>query len=80
MYIGGVLLAPGMVLGLQPDDYLDGTERIELLVQRILSTDGDKWIVLAGLQRPDAHYGWRPRRVKVRVRALKRSMSAIFTP
>ncbi len=78
MQIGGVLLAPGMVLGLRPQDYLDGTEPIELLVQQILSTNS-QWIVLAGLQRPDAHYGWRPRRVKVKVSALKRSMSAVLS-
>lgn len=77
MVLGGVLLAAGVELDIANGDYKYGTGRVNFLVKEILEIReeyGERWIVLQGHQRPGRHAGWMPRKIQVKVNALKASM------
>ena len=76
MHIGGVLLGAGMVLSLLPGDYFNGNDRLRFMIGRVVGVDG-VWVILDGYQRPTPACGWRSRRVRVRIEALKRSLSLV---
>jgi hypothetical protein len=73
MLIGGVLLAAGMELQLQPGDY-DGDREIHVIVQRVIGRGGD-WVSLVVLELASATSPWRVCRLKVKVTALSRSLT-----
>jgi hypothetical protein len=79
MVLGGVMLGAGMELRLKPADYLGGATTIHFTIDVIEETyreHGTDWVILYGQQLPSAAAeGWHPRRVQVRVAALKRSLS-----
>ncbi len=80
MELGGVLLGAGMILDIAKEDYLDGDQRIEFMIEQIIETRRERqcnWVVLEGMQRPNAITGWRSRRIQVRVSALKRSLVVV---
>ncbi len=81
MQIGGVLLAPGTVLVVAPDDYLDDDDvPVMITVERILCTyaaNGREWVAVEGMQRPESGFCWRPRQLTINVKALKRCMTVI---
>lgn len=78
MHIGGVMIGAGMLLQLEPGDYLRGTRPVSYLIQQVLAVRFEQqshWVLLDGLERPPGP--WRPRRLQVRVVALKRSLGFV---
>lgn len=78
MHVGGVLLAAGTEMDIAEGDYRYGQGRVRFLVTTILEVRedwGDTWIVMQGNQCPHHARHWTPRRLQVRVSALKRSMT-----
>lgn len=73
MLIGGVLLAAGMELQLQPEDY-DGDREIHVVIQRVVGRGGD-WVSLVARELASASSPWRVCRIKVKVAALNRSLT-----
>lgn len=79
MLIGGVILGAGMVLDLEPGDYLYGEGRVRFTLERVVETREDwdtQWVILTGYEKAP-HGPWRARRIQVRVSALKRSLSLL---
>lgn len=79
MHIGGVLLAAGMELAIAAGDQLDGTVTIRFIIHAVAGTrvtEDGSWLLLDGVQRASATAltVWTPRRVCVRVEALKRCL------
>lgn len=74
MIIGGVLLYAGMELFLIPGDYQDGIVPLNFTISTVVESCAD-WIVLTGVQHPTAINPWRSLRIRVRVAALKHSLS-----
>jgi len=75
MRIGGVILGAGMEMILLPGDYLNGHERVKFMVGEVVCTDND-WVILDGYELPPDR-PWCQRRVRVRVTALKRSLTLL---
>lgn len=78
MVLGGVLLAAGMEMDIAEGDYHYGRGRVRFLVQHIVAVRedwGETWVVMQGNESPHHAHCWRPRRLQVRVSALKRSLS-----
>ena len=78
MELGGVLLGAGMMLQIQPGDYMCGDVMIRFTVLRIVEVcrdPGGSWVVLEGdVKHPNGP--WYRQRITVRVKALKKSLIA----
>ena len=77
MKLGGVLLGAGMELTITPADHRMGDGPISFMLHRVVglcTEQGCDWVVLDGLQRPSPTTTWLPRRLHVRVDALRRAM------
>lgn len=78
MEIGGVLVYAGMQLDIAEGDYLYGAGRVSFLLGRVVEIRrewGISWVILTGAETPPSAPAWRPRRLQVRVEALKRSLA-----
>lgn len=77
MELGGVMLAPGMILEVAQKNYLYGNGVIRLTVREIVGVReewGCNWVILTG-QEKVPQGPWRSRRIQVKVSALKASLS-----
>lgn len=77
MVLGGVLLAAGTEMDIAEGDYRYGQGRVRFQVERIMAVRedwGDTWVVMQGNESPHHAHCWRPRRLQVRISALKRSL------
>jgi len=80
MELGGVLLGAGMELSVAHGDYLYGAGRVRYLIRQVIEVRHEwncEWVILDGMERPNATAPWRPRRLQVRVSALKRSLALV---
>lgn len=78
MYVGSLLLSVGDELQIAEGDYRYGSGPVHLLVRQILELReewGVQWVVLQGLEPPNHAGPWRPRKLQIRVDALKRSLT-----
>lgn len=82
MQLGGVLLASGMVLEFGDGQYLYGDGPVRFTVETVVETReewGCSWVILTGLEK--APQGpWKPRRIQVRVSALKAALTGSARP
>lgn len=76
MLLGGVILGAGMHLNINSGDYLHGDQPISFILRRVVCRVGPDWVVLDGQQQPTPSTPWRPRRLQVRVDALRRCLAA----
>ncbi len=82
MRIGGVLLGAGMVLNLQPGDYLYGDQPVRFILSTLVEARYDwdtDWVVLQGTEKAPLGGPWRARRLQVRVSALARALALSAT-
>lgn len=77
MILGGALIGSGMVMELHEGDYLYGSGDVRFTVEKLIETReewGCEWAILSGTEK-SPHGPWRPRRLQVRVTALKTALA-----
>lgn len=74
------MLGSGMELMLRPGDYLYGGAIMNFVIEHIVETrreNGTDWVILLGMERPNATQCWRARRVQVRIASLRQALTLL---